>query len=103
MSRPTRSTLRQGQTLYVLIPCTLTTSGRHEVRPVHLDSNAQRDRIGGQLGPRGVFSYSRRKVESVAEGLNARLAADRAKGLPAAFQRTAFPRQRAARSLAHAS
>ncbi len=73
MSRPTRSSLRQGQTLYVLVASNLTVSGLNEVWPVHIDSNVQRERVGRQLGRQSVVSYSRRRIESVAEGLNARL------------------------------
>lgn len=101
MTRPTRSTLRQGQTLYVLVNALLTPSGHHEVRPVHLDSNAQRERIARQLGPGSVISYSRRQVESVAKALNARLVADLYRPLVSALAQRPFTALRASRSPAY--
>ncbi|MHA6236839.1 hypothetical protein [Pseudomonas fluorescens group sp. PF-69] len=101
MTRPTRSTLRQGQTLYVLVHPLLSNSGRHEALAVPIDSNAARDRVSRLMGPAGVYSYSRKHIESLAAGLNARLIADQARALGSPFPRSTSQRQRPFRSLVH--
>lgn len=101
MTRPTRSTLRQGQTLYVLVCPLLSNSGRHETLAVSIDSNARRDRVGRLMGPAGVYSYSRKRIESLANGLNARQAADPVQTLDVPLPRSTSRRQRPFRSLTH--
>ena len=101
MTRPTRSTLRQGQTLYVLVHPLLSPSGRHETLAVPIDSNAVRDRTGRVMGPAGVYSYSRKRIESLAAGLNARQAADQGQRLGLPLPRSTSRRQPPVRSLVH--
>jgi hypothetical protein len=98
MTRPTRSTLRQGQTLYVLVHPLLSQSGRHETLAVHIDSNAVRDRTGRVMGTAGIYSYSRKRIESLAAGLNARQTADQVRSLGSPLPRSTSRRQRPVRS-----